>query len=75
MRQSWKNGKYIRIRIKATKPSMITQNAFYFSRFRKLYFEQNPIKEVEHVLDIGTGTGGSAFVLGKLFPEVISSLH
>jgi len=37
--------------------------------FRKLYFEQNPIKEVEHVLDVGTGTGGSAFVLGKLFPE------
>jgi len=36
---------------------------------RKLYFDQNPVQEVKNVLDVGTGTGGSAFVLGKLFPE------
>ena len=37
---------------------------------RKLYIEENPVQGVESILDIGTGTGGSAFVLGQLFPEV-----
>ena len=35
-----------------------------------MYIEENPVQGVETILDIGTGTGGSAFVLGQLFPEV-----
>ena len=43
---------------------------FFSGRLRKLYIEENPVQGVETILDIGTGTGGSAFVLGQLFPEV-----
>ena len=45
-------------------------NYFFSGRLRKLYIEENPVQGVETILDIGTGTGGSAFVLGQLFPEV-----
>merc|ERR1712241_465146 len=36
--------------------------------FKKLYFEETQI-DPKVILDVGTGTGGSAFVLGELFPE------
>ena len=37
--------------------------------FSKLYVDvPEPIKP-KQILDIGTGTGGSAFVLGELYPE------
>ena len=37
--------------------------------FSKLYVDvPEPIKPTQ-ILDIGTGTGGSAFVLGELYPE------
>lgn len=35
---------------------------------KKLYVEDNPIQP-KTILDVGTGTGGSAFVLGEIFPN------
>lgn len=34
----------------------------------KMYVHETPV-DPKVILDVGTGTGGSAFVLGKMFPE------
>ena len=63
------NGQTVRISYLGNSKFSFLNETILNTWFRKLYFEETQIEAPKVILDVGTGTGGSAFVLGEIFPE------
>ena len=62
------NGKTVRVSFLGdTKFTFLNENKLQ-EWFTKLYLDESQI-DPKVILDVGTGTGGSAFVLGSMFPQ------
>ena len=62
------NGKTVRVSFLGNSKFSFLDEDLLRTWYQKLYFENTQISP-KAILDVGTGTGGSAFVLGELFPK------
>ena len=62
------NGKTVRVSFLGNSKFSFLDEDLLKTWYQKLYFENTQISP-KAILDVGTGTGGSAFVLGDLFPK------
>ena len=62
------NGKTVRVSFLGNSNFSFLDEDLLRTWYQKLYFENTQISP-KAILDVGTGTGGSAFVLGELFPK------
>ena len=62
------NGKTVRVSFLGNSKFSFLDEDLLRTWYQKLYFENTQISP-KAILDVGTGTGGSAFVLGELLPK------